>query len=428
MALQKETEKKHWFRLDNAGKLYPAIKTSRWTSLFRVSIVLKDPIDPVSLQQAVNDILPRFPSFAVRIRKGIFWYYLEENNSPFSILKDEGHPCMHMRHNENGGYLFRVLYYQCRISLEVFHAISDGTGGVTFLKTLAAQYLRRRGIDVPSTDGILDIAQPPVKEETEDAYGRLPRGGARMKREEGGAYHLPATREVPHTLHVLAARMPVAALHKVAKELGVTITEYLVAVMIFTSYQVQQEGKRDKKLPIRVSVPVNMRKYFKTQTLRNFSFFVNPGIDPRYGDYSFLEVLNQTHTFMKHFLNGKFLMAGIATNVASERNILIRLCPLFLKNIVINGVFKRVGESGVTATLTNIGEIKLPQEMASQTEHFELMLGAAAAARCNCAALSFQGEMTLMFTRNIRESTLEREVLRFLVKAGIPITVQSNQE
>jgi hypothetical protein len=36
--------------------------------------------------------------------------------------------------------------------------------------------------------------------------------------------------------------------------------------------------------------------------------------------------------------------------------------------------------------------------------------------------------MTLTFSRNIRESTLEREVLRFLVKAGIPVLVESNQE
>ncbi len=417
---------KNWFKLDNAGKLYPAIKNSRWTSLFRVSIALLEPVEPVALQQAVNDILPRFPSFAVRIRKGLFWYYLEENTAPFSILKDEGHPCIRMKWKENGGYLFRVLYHDRRISLEVFHAIADGSGGIAFMKTLVAQYLRRCGIHVPAVDGILDIQAEPEADELEDAYKRLP-GGYRSKRKEKPAYHLPASREVPHTLHVTVARISVQALKDESKKYGVTITEYLTAVMIYVIYQVQRSGKRDKKLPVKVSVPVNMRNYFPSKTLRNFSFFINPGIEPRMGDFSFDEVIRQTHYYMRYNLNYKFLAAGIATNVASERNVFIRLCPLFLKNLVINGVFKRVGESGVSATITNLGPMVLPQEMRSYIEHAEIILGPASTGRSNCAAISYGDEMTLAFSRNIRESTLEREVLRFLVKSGIPVLVESNQ-
>ncbi len=418
---------KNWFRLDNAGKLYPAIKNSRWTSLYRMSIAITEPVEPVALQQAVNDILPRFPSFAVRIRKGVFWYYLEENTSPFSILKDEGHPCIRMRWKENGGYLFRVLYHDRRISIEVFHAIADGSGSIVFLKTLVAQYLRRRGIDIPATDGVLDITAPPEKEEAEDAYRRLP-AIFKAKRKEIRAYHLPATKEISHTLHLTVARVSVEALKKVAKAYGVTITEYLTAVMIYVIYVVQQSGKRDRKSPVKVSVPVNMRGYFPSKTLRNFSFFINPGIDPRMGNYTFEEVLRLAHYYMRYHLNEKFLAAGIATNVASERNIFIRVAPLFLKNMIINGIFKRVGESGVSATITNLGSMVLPKEMQPYAAHVEVILGPASTGRCNCAAISLGDEMTLAFSRNIKESTLEREVLRFLVKAGIPVLVESNQE
>ncbi len=424
---KRDTPTKNWFRLDNAGKLYPAIKNSRWTSLYRISVAFTEPVEPVALQQAVNDILPRFPSFTVRLRKGVFWYYLEENRSPFSILKDEGHPCIRMRRKENGGYLFRVLYHDRRISVEVFHAIADGSGSIVFLKTLAAQYLRRRGFDIPATDGVLDINAPPEKEEVEDAYSRLP-AGYKAKRKEKRAYHLTATREISHTLHFVAARVSVEALKNVARAYGVTITEYLTAVMIYAIYSAQQGGKRDKQSPVKVSVPVNMRSFFPSKTLRNFSFFINPGIDPRMGSYTFEEVLRLTHYYMRYHLNDKFLAAGIATNVASERNILIRVCPLFLKNLIINGIFKRVGESGVSATLTNLGPMALPKEMLPHVAHVEVILGGASTARCNCAAVSLGDEMTLVFSRNIRESTLEREMLRFLVKAGIPVLVESNQE
>lgn len=427
MEKSRDIPTKNWFRLDNAGKLYPAIKNARWTSLYRMSVALTVPVEPVALQQAVNDILPRFPSFAVRIRKGVFWYYLEENNTPFSILKDEGHPCIRMRWKENGGYLFRVLYHDRRISIEVFHAIADGSGSIVFLKTLVAQYLRRRGIDIPVTDGILDIHAQPEAEEVEDAYSRLP-SGFKAKRKEKRAYHLPNTKEISHTLHIVAARISVEALKKTAKAYGVTITEYLTAVMIYVIYIVQQSGKHDKKSPVKVSVPVNMRSFFPSKTLRNFSFFINPGIDPRLGIYTFEEVLHLSHYYMRYHLNEKFLVAGIATNVASERNLFIRICPLFLKNLIINGVFKRVGESGVSTTITNLGAMILPKEMLPFVEHAEVILGPAYTGHSNCSAISLGDEMTLTFSRNIRESTLEREVLRFLVKAGIPVLVESNQE
>jgi NRPS condensation-like uncharacterized protein len=392
-----------------------------------MSIALSEPIEPVALQQAVNDILPRFPTFAVRIRKGVFWYYLEENNSPFSILRDEGHPCIRMRWKENGGYLIRVLYHDCRISIEVFHAIADGSGSVVFLKTLVAQYLRRRGIDIPATDGILDIYAQPEAEEAEDAYSRLPLG-YKAKRKEKRAYHLPGTKEISHTLYFVTARISVESLKNAAKAYGVTITEYLTAVMIYVIYMVQQSGKYDKKSPVKVSVPVNMRSFFPSKTLRNFSFFINPGIDPRLGSYTFEEVLKLSHYYMRYHINEKFLVAGIATNVASERNAFIRICPLFLKNLIINGVFKRVGESGVSTTITNLGSMVLPKEMQPYVEHVEVILGPAYTGHCNCSAISLGDEMSLTFSRNIRESTLEREVLRFLVKAGIPVLVESNQE
>ena len=427
MEKTRDADKKPWFRLDNAGKLYPAIKTARWTSLYRMSVTMKAPINPEVLQQAVNDILPRFPSFAVRIRRGLFWYYFEQNTAPFTILKDGGHPCISLKRRENGGYLFRVIYFGSRISIEVFHAIADGSGSIVFLKTLAAQYLRRSGIPVPATEGVLDIEETPDPEEMEDAYSRLPRG-YKQKRKETRAYHLPATKEISHTLHMTVARMPVEKLKSAAKAYGVSITEYLTAVMIYVCYQVQQRGRWDKKSPVKISVPVNMRNFFPSKTLRNFSFFINPGIDPKYGTYAFDEVVSLTHHYMRYFLNGKFLAAGIATNVASERNPFIRACPLFLKNLIINGVFKRVGETGVTATLTNLGAFSLPAEMRPHVEHFEVILGPAASGRCHCSASSLGDEMTMAFSRNIRETTLERETLRFLVNAGIPVLVESNQE
>lgn len=419
--------KKHWYKLDNAGKLYPAIATSRWSSVFRVSVVLKELIAPETLQAAVDKALPRFPSMAVCMRKGLFWYYFEANTKPLFIRQDMGHPCLRFRWKENNGYLIRVLYYQKRISVEFFHSITDGTGGMTFLKTLTAEYLRLRGFRVPTGHGVLDIKQKPPLAETEDAFQRMPLPKVKRSRRETRAFHMPGALEPPHTLHIIMASMSYHAVQGLAKALGVTVTEYIAAILLYVCY-LQQQSIHKKMRPIRISIPVNMRNYFQTETLRNFSSFVNPEIDPRLGAYTFEEIVRDVHHFMRYALNPKFLSADIARNVADERNLFLRLFPLPFKKFAIHCVFRYVGDRTVTTTLTSLGLINAPPRMMAHIERFEPVLGASATPRCNCALVSTGDQMTLIFTRNQRETDLPRETLRFLVERGVAITVESNQE
>lgn len=419
---------KKWFKLDNAGKLYPAIANSRWSSTFRFSVVLKEPIDPQTLQAATDRVLPRFPSMAVRMRRGFFWYYLEANHGQLEVIADVGHPCMRFRWNENNGFLLRVLHYRNRISVEFFHSITDGTGGITFLKTLAAEYLRLRGHRIPATEGLLDLKRKPSPGEMEDAFQRAPLPKVKLSRRETRAYHFPGELEPPHTLHVTVAEMPFQAVRQCSKALGISPTEYLTAVLLYVAYRQQEREGPKKKRPLRVSVPVNMRNYFQTETLRNFSFFVNPEIDPRLGEYTFEEIARNVHAFMQYSLNPKLLFAGIATNVSDEKNIFLRLFPLPIKNLAINTVFRYVGERAFTTTLTSIGQIKAPPEMMAHVSRFEVMLGASATPGCNCALISTRDSLLLVFTRNQSEATLPREALRYLVSQGIPVTVESNQE
>lgn len=421
-------KKKQWFKLDNAAKLYPAIATSRWSSVFRATVVLKETVDPVLLQRAVDHILPRFPTMAVLMRRGVFWYYLESNPRPLLVQADVGHPCMPFRWNANNGYLLRVLYYQQQISVEFFHSLTDGSGGMIFLKTLAAEYLRLRGIRIPAGEGVLDLKRKPSAEETEDAFQRMPLPRIKVSRRDSRAYHFPGQLEPPHTLHIIATSLPYPAVRKCSHALGVTPTEYLTAVLLYVAYLEQQRERPAKLRPIRVSVPVNMRNFFKTETLRNFSSFVNPEIDPRLGEYTFEEIAQNVHAFMRYSVNPKLLFATIATNVADERNLFMRLFPLPLKNLAINSVFRYVGERAFTTTLSSIGLVTAPEAMMAHVERFELMLGPSATPCCNCALLSTGDTMRLVFTRNQREATLPREALRFLVTQGIPVTVQSNQE
>ena len=419
---------KRWFKLDNAAKLYPAVSNDRWSSTFRVSAELTEEVDPERLQKAVNRVLPRFPSLKVRMRTGFFWYYLEENRAALTVRPDQGHPCMPFRFHQDNGYLLRVFYYRKRISAEFFHALTDGTGGLTFLKTLTVEYLRQGGKRVAFDQGAVDPRTPPSASETEDAFMTTAWPKIRVSRRESRAYHFSATPEIPHTLHLIAASMPGEMIHTQAKALGVTVTEYLASVMLYVACRDQAMNQHRKLLPVRISVPVNLRAFFPVRTLRNFSTFVNPGIDPRLGDYSFEEIAREVHSFMGYQLNPKLLSAVIATNVADEKNVLIRLAPLAIKNLVIGSIFRRAGDQLVTATLSNMGKTGIPTGGEGLIRFFEFHLGSPAAHLCNCAALTTGDAMRLVFSSNIREKTLPREMLRFLVEAGIPVSVESNLE
>ncbi len=419
---------KRWFKLDNAAKLYPAVSNAQWSSAFRVSVELYETIDPDRLQKAVNHVMKRFPSMKVRMRTGLFWYYLEENEADLLVQPDIGHPCMPFHFKKDNGYLLRVFYFRNRISAEFFHSLTDGSGGLVFIKTLAVEYLRLGGKKVEFDHGALNLRNTPKQEETQDAFLKMPLPKVRISRKESAAYHFPATAEIPHTLRIIAASIPCEKLRSQAKALDATITEYLTAVMLWVAYQEQEKENPQKKLPLRVSVPVNMRAFYPSATLRNFSSFVNPGIDPRLGDYTFEEIVKETHAFMRYTVNPKLLSATIATNVADEKNLLVRLVPLTVKNLIINGIFRRAGDKLVTSTLSNLGRTEKPTGGERLIRRFEFQLGVPATPLCNCSAISNGDELRLVFSSNIRETTLPREMLRFLVERGIPVTVESNLE
>lgn len=70
-------QKQKWLRLDNAAKIYPAARRKKWSNVFRLSATLTEPVDKEVLRTALDVTLRRFPSIGVRLRRGLFWFYLE---------------------------------------------------------------------------------------------------------------------------------------------------------------------------------------------------------------------------------------------------------------------------------------------------------------------------------------------------------------
>ena len=418
-----------WMRLDNAAKIYPAAKRRNWTNYFRLSATLTEDVDLGVLRAALDVTVRRFPSIAVRLRRGVFWYYLEEITKAPAIEEDKSYPLVHVPFDDVRKCAFRVLVYGSRIAVEFFHAVTDGTGGLIFLKTLVAEYLcQKYKINIPAENGVLGRLEDPDPEELEDSFLRYA-GDITASRAEQTAYHMSGTPEPDGFLNLTTLMLPVPAVKEKAKEFGVSVTEFIAAVMMKAISDLQNEKvpRRMRRKPVKVLLPVNLRGLFPSRTMRNFASYVTPEIDPRLGDYSLAEICRIVHYRMGLENDPRMMAAKIATNVASERSAVLRVMPLFVKNIAMKAVFDLVGECKSCLCLSNLGLVRLPEEMAPYVARMDFIIGVQAKAPHNCGVVSWNGTMYINMIRNIREPELESHFYRVLHTLGLPVKVESNQ-
>ncbi len=415
-------------KLDNAAKIYPAARRRYWTNVFRLAVTYKDPVDPEVLKKALGRVIKRFPSVAARLSSGFFWYYIEEIGHTPEILREEDHPLNRMTFRDIKKCAFRVLYYNNRMSVEIFHSITDGNGGMVFVKTLAAEYIRLKyGEEVPCENGILDINDEPCREELEDSFGRYA-SPVNPGWKEPDAFAVRGTPEDDGFMHVVTGIMDAGEIRKTAKSYGVTVTTFLAAVMMKSIYDLQNERVKNPKhlKPIRVLIPVNLRSFLPSKTMRNFAQYITPDIDPRLGEYTFEEMINAIHHKMGLDLNAKYLAAKFTPNVRSEQVKLLRVMPLFIKNFAMKLVYSAVGEKKSSICMSNLGVVELPESMVKHVERIDFVLGVQATSPVNCGVVSYNGKLVVNFVRGIKEPDLERNFFTTLRKMGIHVLVESN--
>ncbi len=421
-------DRKVWYKLDLSAIVYPTLQRKDFSSVYRLSVLLKEPVKPDILQQAVDMTLPRFPTYKTAIRRGLFWRYLEPNQRPGPFVqKDIRNFCMPMPFKAGNRYLMRVYYYGNRISLEAHHSLGDGTGCMHVLNTITAVYLRLLGHEISDGYYVKNINEAPDPEELEDAYMRYANAKVCPKRPGEKAYRIKGTKEPFYTFNVINGIMSAHDVMKAASMYNASITEYLNSVLLYALMQKQEQDRHWCLKPIRIAMPVNLRRFFPSKTLRNFITMVYPGIDPRLGNYSFEEIVTQVHHYMRYYINEKFLRGDITTNANTQSHPLIRIVPLFLKDFVVRQFYTAVQDRHSSAGLTNMGILKVPDNMKSYIERFDIYMGQPFSSRTNCAVISFEDTLTVNFASSIVESDVERYFFQKLVQDGIHVIVESNR-
>lgn len=429
--MQKSQSKKEtlrWVRLDNAAKIYPAARRQNWSNVYRQSVTFTEEVDVAVLQSALDVTVKRFPSIAARLRRGVFWYYLQQLPEAPKIRAEHSYPLARMTNEEMRRCAFRVLVYGSRMAVEFFHSLTDGTGALVFLKTLTAEYLEQKyGITVPAERGVLDRREEPKPEELEDSFPKYAAPVAASRRDTN-AWHMWGEPQPGGFLHLTCFHVPVQPVLQMAHDRNVSLTVFLGAAMMqaLANLQREKEPNPKKRKGIKLLIPVNLRQLFPSQTLRNFAMYTIPEIDPRLGEYTFDEICQIIRHKMGLEVTAKHMSTVIATNVRDEQNMAVRLIPLPIKNMVMKAIFDAVGEKKSCLSMSNLGAVQIPDVMKAYIRRFDFILGVQADAPYNCGILSYGDTLYINFIRNIRQPELERHFHAVLREMGIPVMVESN--
>lgn len=412
-----------WDKIDNTANLFPAIVNENVSNVYRISVTLKEDIEPELLQKALDKVLPYFDVFKARLRKGLFWYYFESNRKPApKVVAESTYPCMYINPYTNNDYLFRVTYYERRINLEVFHVLTDGNGAFTFLKELAYQYLRYKYPELK--DKVADTLQADTSLDREDSYVKNYRKSAKKGYKTEKAVIIKGEKFPVNNFGIIHGYINLADIKRVAKQYGVTINQYLLGVLIWSIYREYLKGEPCGN-PISACVPVNLRPYFDSNTMKNFFAVVSAVFKPVKDSYKFEEILSEVAESLNKQINKENLERLFSYNVSNEKNMIIRAVPLFIKNIVMKSIYRTSARANTT-TVTNLGVVNTVEEYRDYIDKFHVVLSMSKGQNIKGSVCTYGNTLVFTFSAAVMETFIQKAFFRKIASDGIDVSVESN--
>lgn len=386
------------YAIDNASILYLSLIRKDHSNTYRFTMELTEEVCPVTLQQAVDRIYRRFPTVIAGFRPGLFHYFQVPAQTAPLVQHDPGCLITTSR-QELHNCAYRVYYQGKTIVIEAFHALADGYGAIASFTTLVAEYLKlKHGISIPVCETLVDAEQSPMLHELEDSY---------LDHEQGTPLHLPSryAYQLPggngkrDAVRVSSITLPTDKLLEAAHHYGVSLTTLLSAVMAVSVMEVQRNQGSKSVRPVRIMVPVDLRKIFSSRTLRNFILYVLPTMEAHDYNRPIGELLYNFSKQMQSQVNRKRLASIMAYNVKTQRSWYFRIIPRVVKCAAMRLAYRFFGESNSSITLTNLGNVKLPEEMQHFVKHMDVTLTPRMRSPYNCAILSYNGSISINISR-----------------------------
>ena len=410
-----------WYQLDNAAKIVPSTASGADTRVFRITCELREAVDPDILQRAVTEAAADFPHFSSILKRGLFWYYLDESDLEPEVTPDNLPALSAIYWEGRRNLLYRVSYYGCRINLEMFHVLTDGTGAFAFLKAILSLYLEYKyGIE----DLIADGSRSSKTDHRDDAFGKYyKKAGAKPEEQKSApkrAYHLRGDRDEYLENHLLEGTVSVKKFLKAARARHSTVAELCTAMFIRAI--LEEMSVRDRRLPIVLSIPVNLRNYFPSETARNFFGVINVAFDPVLYDGTVESIIPVVRASFERQLQQDQIELTMNSYASLEHNIAIKVVPLAIKNLVISAINHRM-QRGITGTISNVGKITLPEEMEPFVRKFSCFM---AAPEVQISVCSYKDYLVFGVASAFIEHPVMRNFFRDMVDMGVDVELDSN--
>lgn len=416
-----------WSSLDNASKIYPATSSEKDTRVFRFACELYEEVDPDVLQKSLDITIENFPLYRSVLRKGLFWYYFESSGIRPTVEAETKPVCAHLYISDRRNLLFRVFYHNCRINVEVFHSLSDGTGALWFIQTLVYNYL------VSKYRGSFGDEMPKLShgasesEKMDDSFRRyFPGNGifAPASREKGedrvNAYHIGGKKPDENRINLIEGVMPVKDVLKLAHRHGVTLTVYIASVFIYSIHR--QMRSSEKNRPVVLLVPVNLRQFYESETARNFFGTMHIGYRFHGEDADFKRIISSVNESFGRELSSDVLRKQLNRYMSLEKHPLARIAPLPLKNYLMR-IAKIMDDRSITATLSNVGRISMPPQFEPYIKQFSAF---SSSKRPMITVCSYNERLAVGFTSPYAETDVQRNFFKFFSDLGIESEISSN--
>jgi NRPS condensation-like uncharacterized protein len=356
----------YWKKLDNAGTFYASTTSTYSPNIYRLSVKLKEKIRREVLVRALNETLLAIPSFRVKLRRGFFWYYLDRNNDDPIIMEDQYFPFTSINNLDNNYFLFKVTYFSKRINIDFSHILTDGTGALNFLETLVINYIKIRHPKKVKQDIMAKselLSQNEMSIDSFLKYSNEKEENRKILKEHSyKSYFIKGSKISREGSNVIIGTISVEQLKTITKKYNVTITSYLTALLINSIYQENYKYNRSKN-PIVICIPINLRNYFPSYSMNNFFASILISIDFSKKEYSFDEILNIVSTRLKEELDESVLIKKFKFYVRLQHNIILRVIPLIIKDVLLKEIGGLLSGHGATTTISNLGIVDVSNEV-----------------------------------------------------------------
>lgn len=415
-------KKFYWRKLDDQAKVFALATNNKYMSVFRLSVVLTEKIDKTILQKSLELALEKYKAFKVRLSKGLFWYYFEENTKKPIVTIENDYPFKKLNFRDNNDYLFRATYFNNKINIDFYHVLTDGNAGGEFLKEIVYRYLE---LKYPDEFENTHIEQQEVLQDSENAYKKGYRKHFKKGSKSKKAYMLQGEELDKGIVSINHFNIDLKEIKGCTKLNECSLSMYLVAMIAYSIYETNYKVYGGKK-PINICVPINLKKYIDTETVSNFFSYMVVGLNLRKRKiYSFDDILVMVKREFNKKLKLEKILGTISADAGSTNNIFVRIVPLVIKKLaVIIGSFEV--KRHFTLTFSNVGKIEVEDEYKKHIENFFVMLSPDWAEKIKCGVCSYENNLVVSFSTTLKESSIQKKFKEVLERDNINFSIEGN--